>query len=254
MGYAWSAPTGRVSAALRIPCKRIVGQLRADTKFSELLETATFSARAPSPTTVRPSRWTAAHGLKQIPMNIASAITADGTMVAGGDNWWKTSGQTGIFGPFPGNQNQTQPHGLAETGQAPVAVGGAIKDSDVNGATFHAFKWTPAGGLQDLGVTTGTQSTATAISANGLVVVGYATDPSNFLSGVSLDRLHRHAGFGHSGRPGELLLGGQCGRHGDRRHFSHHWREWVQRMLRLDGKNRNAESAGRVARSRRPHG
>jgi probable HAF family extracellular repeat protein len=125
-------------------------------------------------------RWTAAHGLKQIPMGIASAITPDGTMVAGGDNWWNTSGQTGIFGPFPGNQDQTEAFGLAGTNQAPVAVGGAIKGSDANGATYHAFRWTPAGGLEDLGVTTGTQSTATAISANGKVVVGYATDPNNY--------------------------------------------------------------------------
>ena len=40
-------------------------------------------------------------------MNIAIAVTGDGAMVAGGDNWWKTSGQTGIFGPFPGEQDQT---------------------------------------------------------------------------------------------------------------------------------------------------
>jgi probable HAF family extracellular repeat protein len=125
-------------------------------------------------------RWTSAHGMVRLPMNIASAITADGTMVAGGDNWWNTSGKTGIFGPFQGEQDQTQALGLSGTGQAPVAVGAAIKGSNGNGPTFHAFRWTPSGGLQDLGLTTGTESIATAISANGSVVVGEARDASGF--------------------------------------------------------------------------
>jgi probable HAF family extracellular repeat protein len=125
-------------------------------------------------------RWTAAHGMMRLPMNIASAITGDGAMVAGGDNWWNTSGQAGIFGPFAGNQDQTSAFGLSGTAQAPVAVGAAIKGSGGNGATFHAFRWTPAGGLQDLGLTTGSESFATAISANGLVVVGEARDASGF--------------------------------------------------------------------------
>jgi uncharacterized membrane protein len=98
------------------------------------------------------------------------AISYNGSAIAGE----QPIGNTTTFSAF------RWAYGLAGTGQAPVAVGAAIKGSDDNGATFHAFKWTPAGGLQDLGVTTGTQSTATAISANGLVVVGYATDPSNF--------------------------------------------------------------------------
>src|ERR1700674_4332299 len=125
-------------------------------------------------------RWTAAHGMVRLPMNIAIAVTGDGAMVAGGDNWWKTSGQTGIFGPFPGEQDQTSAFGLSGTAQAPVAVGAAIKGSGQFGPTFHAFRWTPAGGLQDLGLTTGSESFATAISGNGLVIVGEARDASGF--------------------------------------------------------------------------
>jgi probable HAF family extracellular repeat protein len=125
-------------------------------------------------------RWTVARGMVRVPMNIASAVTGDGAMVAGGDNWWKTSGQSGIFGPFPGEQDQTSAFGLSGTAQAPVAVGAAIKGSGGNGPTFHAFRWTPAGGLQDLGVTTGEESFATAISGNGLVIVGEARDASGF--------------------------------------------------------------------------
>jgi probable HAF family extracellular repeat protein len=120
-------------------------------------------------------RWTAATGMVGLPINIAAAVTPDGQMVAGGDNWWKTTGQTGTFGPFPGFQDQTQAQGLAGTAQAPVAVGAAIKGSDAFGPTFHAFRWTPATGLQDLGVLPGgDQSIAIAISADEKVVVGEA--------------------------------------------------------------------------------
>jgi probable HAF family extracellular repeat protein len=132
----------------------------------------------PQPNQFSAFRWTAANGLMTLPMNIAAAVSADGSMVAGGDNWWKTSGQTGIFGPFPEQQDQTQAFGLSPDGQ--VAVGAAIKGSDPFGPTSHAFRWTPSGGLQDLGLTTGTQSSANAISANGLVIVGQATDSNGF--------------------------------------------------------------------------
>jgi probable HAF family extracellular repeat protein len=124
--------------------------------------------------------WTAAGGLKTLPMNIAQAVTRDGLMVAGGDNWWKTTGQTGIFGPFPGNQDQTSAYGLSGTVNAPVAVGAAIKGSDMFGPTFHAFRWTPTAELQDLGLTTGTESIANAISADGSVIVGEARDANRF--------------------------------------------------------------------------
>jgi probable HAF family extracellular repeat protein len=101
-------------------------------------------------------------------------------MVVGGDNWWKTSGQTGIIGPFPGNKDQTQASGVAGTSQAPVAVGAAIKGSNPFGPAFHAFRWTPTGGLQDLGLTTGSESIAIAISADASVIVGEARDASGF--------------------------------------------------------------------------
>ncbi len=127
-------------------------------------------------------RWTAAKGMIALPvaLQFGNAVTSDGNMVAGGDVWWKASGQTGKFGPFSGNQDQTQAFGLTGTGSATMAVGAALKGSDNNGATLHAFTWTPAGGLQDLGLTTGTQSIAIAISADGTVVVGEATDASGF--------------------------------------------------------------------------
>jgi hypothetical protein len=79
-------------------------------------------------------------------MQFGNAVTADGLMA---------SGQIGIFGPFPGQQDQTQAYGISETVNAPVAVGAAINGSDPFGAKFHAFGWTPVGGLEDLGLATG---------------------------------------------------------------------------------------------------
>jgi len=96
--------------------------------------------------------------------------------LAGGDSWWKTTGQTGAFGSFPGFQGQTETYGLGGPAQAPVAVGASIKGSNAFGAADHAFLWTPATGLQDLEVLPGgDQSIAVAISAGEKVVVGEAT-------------------------------------------------------------------------------
>jgi probable HAF family extracellular repeat protein len=127
-------------------------------------------------------RWTAAQGMVAIPppMLFATAVTVDGAMAAGGDVWSTISGQSGTFGPFPGNPDQTQAYGLAGTVHKPVAVGAALKGSGAFGPTFHAFSWTPAGGLRDLGLTMGSESIALAISADESVIVGEARDSSGF--------------------------------------------------------------------------
>ena len=127
-------------------------------------------------------RWTSATGMTALPVTLlyGNAVTADGNMVVGGDNWWKISGRVGTFGPFPGNPDQTQAFGITGTEAAPIAVGAALKGSDTNGATFHAFRWTPSGGLHDLGLTTGSESIAVGISADGSVIVGEARDASGF--------------------------------------------------------------------------
>ena len=121
-------------------------------------------------------RWTTRQGLKGLPLAVASAITPDGKMVAGLDKWWKTTGETGMFGAFPGQPNRTEAKGLTGSAEAPIAAGDAIKGRDAGGLAPHAFRWTPAGGLQDLGVTSGTESLGIAVSGDGAVVVGEATD------------------------------------------------------------------------------
>jgi probable HAF family extracellular repeat protein len=193
MGYGWVCPNGGTTCTSsdRVKAYRwtvadkyqILGS-SGDSSFfgagAVSFDGSVIVGEHPQPTGFAAFRWTAAQGMKQLPLNIANAVTANGAMVAGGDNWWKTSGQTGIFGPFPGEQDQTSAFGLSGTAPAPVAVGAAIKGSNAFGPAFHAFRWTPAGGLQDLGLTTGTESFATAISANGLVIVGEARDAGGF--------------------------------------------------------------------------
>jgi probable HAF family extracellular repeat protein len=193
MGYGWVCPNGgnTCTSSDRVKAYRwtVAGKYQilgssGDSSFfgagAVSFDGSVIVGEHPQPTGFAAFRWTAAQGMKQLPLNIANAVTADGAMVAGGDNWWKTSGQTGIFGPFPGEQDQTAAFGLSGTAQAPVAVGAAIKGSNAFGPASHAFRWTPAGGLEDLGVTTGSESFATAISANGSVIVGEARDASGF--------------------------------------------------------------------------
>ena len=193
VGYGWVCPNGRTSCTSsdRVKAYRwtVAGkyQILGSSGSSDFFGAGAVSndgsvivGEHALPNKFDAFRWTATHGMVRLPMNIANAVTADGAMVAGGDNWWKTSGQTGIFGPFPGEQDQTSAFGLSGTAQAPVAVGAAIKGSGQFGPTFHAFRWTPVSGLQDLGLTAGTESFATAISGNGLVIVGEARDASGF--------------------------------------------------------------------------
>ena len=196
VGYAWVCPdggtnctsSGKTEAFRWTPSGRyqLLGDLGSEVGSMALAVSANGSVvvgDAPAGTnSFGAFGWTAAKGILALPvaLQFGNAVTSDGKMVAGGDNWWNVNGQAGKFGPFAGNPDQTQALGLAGTIAAPIAVGAALKGSDNNGATLHGFRWTPAGGLQDLGLTTGTQSIATAISTDGTVVFGEATDSSGF--------------------------------------------------------------------------
>jgi probable HAF family extracellular repeat protein len=196
VGWAWVCPTGqpactssekteafRWTAASKYQVLGDLGSSIGSIAFATSAKGSVVVGQAPPGTaSFGAFWWNATRGMVAIPppMQLGNAVTADGMMVAGGDAWWKTSGQSGTFGPFPGNPDQTQAYGLAGTSQAPIAVGAALNGSGPFGATNHAFRWTPAGGLQDLGLTTGDESIALAISADGSVVVGEARDGSGF--------------------------------------------------------------------------
>jgi probable HAF family extracellular repeat protein len=74
------------------------------------------------------------------------------------------------LGVLPGGP-QSGARAVAEDGSAVAGWAGAP-----SGGLFRAFRWTPSGGMQDLGTLGGISSEAFGISADGSVVVGYAVD------------------------------------------------------------------------------
>jgi probable HAF family extracellular repeat protein len=110
-------------------------------------------------------RWTAQTGMQALPMYEAIDISGDGDFMVGLNVWRTTSGQTGNFD----TSFNTLAAGVSTTGNVVVGY-------KYFGQFAHAFRWTLAGGLQDLGVTTGTESDAGGVSGDGSVVVGEARD------------------------------------------------------------------------------
>ena len=163
-------------------------------------------------------RWTAAAGMVQLPINIASAVTPDGGMVAGGDSWWKTTGQTGAFGSFPGFQGQTETYGLGGPAQAPAAAGASIKGSNASGAADHAFLWTPATGLQDLGDAARRRPEHRGGHLRRQEGGRRRGHGRRVLARVPVDGRDRHGRPGHPRRLGERCGRGQRRRQRDRRH------------------------------------
>lgn len=119
-------------------------------------------------------RWTAAGGMQALPIYQAAATSADGTVAVGMNTRWTAPDQVNTFG-FLGGNNVTEAYGVSGDGQ--TAVG--YSETSPN-RYAHAFRWTPASGIQDLGVTNGTDSMALGVSSNGSVAVGEATDSAGY--------------------------------------------------------------------------
>ncbi len=115
-------------------------------------------------------RWTEAGGMTDLKSDNAYAVSADGTVVAGGvlHGWrWTEAGGTVSLGSLPG-----------KTYSAAYAI--SADGSSVVGESGTAFRWTEAGGTVSLGTLTGgTTSTALGASTDGSVVVGTATDSTS---------------------------------------------------------------------------
>jgi len=119
-------------------------------------------------------RWTVGGGMEDLPMYEVADVSGDGTLMVGMNTWRTASGQTGSFG-FLGGNNYTSALGVSGNGQ--VVVG--FSETSPN-RYAHAFRWTATGGIQDLGVTNGTESDARGVSGNGLTIVGEARDGGGF--------------------------------------------------------------------------
>ena len=133
-------------------------------------------------------RWTASSGivgLGSLPSDIysgANGVSADGSVVVGTSSlnvnfytgqafrWTAGSGMVGL-GYLPGYTNSTA---LAVSGNGSVVVGrnGYENAADAPG-NYQAFRWTAGSGMVGLGyLPGGNYSTATAVSADGSVIVG----------------------------------------------------------------------------------
>lgn len=124
--------------------------------------------------TPRAFRWRQGAGMEELPFYEARGVSANGSVAVGINLRWTAPGQLDSLG-FLGGNNSTFAYGVSADGQ--VAVG--TSESSPN-RHLHAFRWTPAGGIQDLGVTTGTESIAWGISPNGAVIFGEARDGGGY--------------------------------------------------------------------------
>jgi len=146
-------------------------------------------------------RWTAEGGLQQLPMNTAADVSADGSVVLGGNfRWTEAGGPVSIgthgigYGLSADGQAATgslRNHAMrwtAATGIRAINTGRVWESlgRDISGdglvvvgqamfrrwAPWHAFRWTAARGMVDLGTLGGPQSWAWSTNSNGSVVVG----------------------------------------------------------------------------------
>jgi probable HAF family extracellular repeat protein len=141
-------------------------------------------------------RWTASDGMVGLGLlpgdlgfTLANGVSADGSVVVGwGTNassleeafrWTAGGGMVGL-GDLPGGGFGSYANAVSADGS--VIVGSSRAASDYT----HAFRWTAGGGMQDLGLMPGygswatpPLSVATGVSADGSVVVGFASSPTS---------------------------------------------------------------------------
>src|SRR5713226_5991924 len=117
-------------------------------------------------------RWTAAGGMQGLGIYDADDMSSDGSVVVGGGVWKQSGGIQPPLGTLGG---------CCTSAEGVSPEGSAITGWSVNSSGFlHAFRWTSASGLQDLGVTSGMESVGEDASSNGAVIVGQARDKNDF--------------------------------------------------------------------------
>lgn len=122
-------------------------------------------------------RWTVAQGMMAVPVGYPNAVTDDGTMVAGGNAWWKTSGQIGNFGGGSCTTPQAPLNMVDLSADGSVAAGSGKGGLDMFGQqATNAYRSTPAGNCQDIDPVVNRNSDASGISADGSTIVGEAQD------------------------------------------------------------------------------
>lgn len=119
-------------------------------------------------------RWVQGTGMQELPIYHALATSNAGSVAVGMNIRWTAPGQIDHLG-FLGGNNYTSAKGVSGDGQVVVGF------SETSPSRYaHAFRWTLATGIQDLGVTTGTESQALGVSSDGTVIIGEARDAGQF--------------------------------------------------------------------------
>ncbi|PYL58153.1 MAG: hypothetical protein DMF30_03635 [Verrucomicrobia bacterium] len=123
-------------------------------------------------------RWTATQGMMAVPVGCCpNAVTDDGTMVAGGNAWWKTSGETGNFGDGSCTDPQAPLTMVDLSADGSLAAGSGKGGLDMFGQqATNAYQSTPTGNCQDIDAVFNRNSDASGISADGSTIVGEAQD------------------------------------------------------------------------------
>ena len=138
-------------------------------------------------------RWTAARGMENLNhtyaslltsgkrLEVARAISHDGRYIVGRgfnaatgrieafllDTGASTTPSLTWFGTLGGGSSASEAYGVSADGSTVVGNSGFTGE-------WRAFRWTAAGGMQDLGTLGGSESWAYGVSADGSVVVGVA--------------------------------------------------------------------------------
>jgi probable HAF family extracellular repeat protein len=186
VGYGWvpsSLPGGFAQQAFRwTPTGgyQRLGDLGGGTSIADAasFDGSVVVGESPPPGAIFGSfRWTAAQGMMAVPVGYPNAVTDDGTMVAGGNAWWKTSGQTGNFGDGSCTDPQAPLTMVDLSADGSVAAGYGKGGLDMFGQrATNAYRSTPAGNCQDIDAVVNRNSDASGISADGSTIVGEAQD------------------------------------------------------------------------------
>lgn len=133
-------------------------------------------------------RWTPQTGMVQLGSGIAHAVSADGSIIVGGNGrafrWTAQNGMVSL-GDLPGGRESSVAHDVSADGS--IVVGWGETAFDGSRSTTEAFFWSPLGRMvnlrsflvsQGVNLTGRSLTSAEGISADGRTIVGTGVNPA----------------------------------------------------------------------------